>query len=150
MTTNTLLKRLFAVCAALVLAALGACSSMGGMGGMGGAMAGTKLSGDQEVPPVTTSATGTSMINVAADGSVSGSVSTTGVDGTMAHIHMAPSGKNGPVVVPLTKGAQGAWMVAPGAKLTAEQLKAYQAGELYVNVHSAANKGGEIRAQMKP
>ncbi|MFZ2651237.1 MAG: CHRD domain-containing protein, partial [Burkholderiaceae bacterium] len=71
-------------------------------------------------------------------------------DGTMAHIHMAPSGKNGPVVVPLAKGAQGVWSVAPGAKLTAEQLKSYQAGELYVNVHSAANKGGEIRAQLKP
>jgi hypothetical protein len=34
--------------------------------------------------------------------------------------------------------------------LTPEQLKSYQAGELYVNVHSAANKGGEIRAQLKP
>ena len=37
-----------------------------------------------------------------------------------------------------------------GSKLSAEQMKAYQAGELYVNVHSDAHKGGEIRAQLKP
>ena len=34
--------------------------------------------------------------------------------------------------------------------VTPEQLKAYQAGEMYVNVHSASNKPGEIRAQLKP
>ena len=33
---------------------------------------------------------------------------------------------------------------------SADQLKAYKAGELYVNVHSAANPGGEVRAQLKP
>ncbi len=109
-----------------------------------------KLSGDQEVPPVTTAAAGESRISVAADGSVTGAVTTTGVDGTMAHIHLAAAGKNGPVIVPLAKTADGQWSVPAGAKLTPEQLKAYQAGELYVNVHSAANKPGEIRAQLKP
>ena len=109
-----------------------------------------KLSGDQEVPPVTTAATGESRISVAADGSVTGAVTTSGLDGTMAHIHLAAAGKNGPVIVPLAKTADGQWSVPAGAKLTPEQLKAYQAGELYVNVHSAANKPGEIRAQLKP
>jgi hypothetical protein len=109
-----------------------------------------KLSGDQEVPPVTTAASGESRISVAADGSVTGTVTTTGLDGTMAHIHQAAAGKNGPVIVPLAKAADGQWAVPAGAKLTPEQLKAYQAGELYVNVHSAANKPGEIRAQLKP
>lgn len=109
-----------------------------------------KLNGDQEVPPVTTSATGTGTISVAPDGAVAGSVTTTGVAGTMAHIHMAPPGKNGPVIVPLVKSADGVWSVPPAAKLTPEQLKAYQAGELYVNVHTEANKGGEVRSQLKP
>jgi hypothetical protein len=108
------------------------------------------LSGANEVPPVTTTAAGTGNISVAADGSVTGSVMTTGVQGTMAHIHMAPAGKNGPVIVPLTAGPNGVWQVPAGAKLDAAQLAAYHAGELYVNVHSAANKGGEIRAQLKP
>ncbi len=109
-----------------------------------------KLSGAQEVPPVTTSAAGTGSITVAADGAVSGSVTTTGLAGTMAHIHLAAMGKNGPVIIPLTKTGDGVWSVPAGAKLSAEQMKSYEAGDLYVNVHSDANKGGEIRAQMKP
>jgi hypothetical protein len=36
-----------------------------------------------------------------------------------------------------------------GAKLTDAQYAAYKAGNLYVNVHSAKNPGGEIRAQLK-
>jgi len=109
-----------------------------------------KLSGANEVPAVTTTASGTGTITVAEDGSVSGSVKTTGVAATMAHIHVAAAGKNGPVIVPLTKTAEGEWSVPAGAKLNAEQMKSYKAGELYINVHSDANKGGEIRAQLMP
>jgi CHRD domain-containing protein len=108
------------------------------------------LSGDQEVPPVKTAASGHGTISVGADKSVSGSVMTTGVAGTMAHIHEAPLGKNGGVAVPLAKGADGAWTVPAGAKLTDAQYEAFKAGDLYVNVHSAANPAGEIRGQIKP
>jgi CHRD domain len=108
------------------------------------------LSGANEVPPVSTSATGRGVITVADDGSVSGSVKTTGLAGTVAHIHLAAAGKNGPVIVALTKGADGEWAVPAGAKLSAEQMMSYKSGELYVNVHSDANKGGEIRAQLTP
>jgi CHRD domain-containing protein len=108
------------------------------------------LSGDQEVPAVTTKASGSGTITINDDMSVSGSVTTTGVAGTAAHIHMGAAGKNGPVAVPLTKSGDSGWAVAPGAKLTADQMKAFKAGELYVNVHSEANKGGELRGQLKP
>ena len=107
------------------------------------------LSGAQEVPPVSTSANGSSSIMVAADKSVSGGVTTMGLSGTAAHIHMAGPGKNGPVIVPLTKSGDNAWMVPAGAKLTDEQYASYLAGNTYVNVHSVTYAGGEIRAQLK-
>lgn len=108
------------------------------------------LAGSQEVPPVTTSASGTGSIMVGPDGSVSGTVTTLGVDATMAHIHEAPMGQNGPVIVPFAKTADNVWSVPAGAKLTAAQLQSLKSGNLYINVHSAANKGGEIRGQLKP
>jgi hypothetical protein len=108
------------------------------------------LSGDQEVPAVKTAGAGTGTISVAADKSVSGSVTTTGVAGTMAHIHEAPAGKNGGVVIPLSKSGDNTWAVPAGAKLTDAQFGSFKAGNLYVNVHTAANPGGEVRGQLKP
>ncbi|WP_372527603.1 CHRD domain-containing protein [Piscinibacter sp.] len=107
------------------------------------------LSGDSEVPPVKTAAAGSGAITVAADKSVSGAVATTGVAGTMAHIHEAAAGKNGGVIIPLKQEGD-KWVVPAGAKLTDAQFEAFKAGNLYVNVHSAANPGGEVRAQIKP
>jgi CHRD domain len=108
------------------------------------------LSGAQEVPPVMTSASGVGSIMVAPDGAVSGTITTTGVEGTMAHIHEAPMGQNGPVIVPFTKTADNIWSAPAGAKLTDAQLQSLKNGNLYLNVHSATNKPGEIRAQLKP
>jgi len=108
------------------------------------------LSGNQEVPPTTTTANGSGVITVATDKSVRGSVITTGVDGTAAHIHMGAPGNNGPVIIPLTKIGDSTWQVPAGATLTDEQYQSFKAGELYVNVHSAKYKGGEIRGQLKP
>lgn len=106
------------------------------------------LSGANEVPAVTTSATGAGTISIGDDGSVSGSVTTKGIDGTMGHIHQAAVGKNGPVIVKLVKDGD-TYRVPPDTKLDAAQMAAFKAGELYVNVHSATNKGGEIRGQLK-
>lgn len=107
------------------------------------------LAGDQEVPPVKSAGNGTGTIIIGADKSVSGSVLTTGIPGTAAHIHEAASGKNGPVIIPLTKNGD-TYAVPAGAKLTDAQFASFQAGTLYVNVHTAANPGGEIRGQLKP
>lgn len=108
------------------------------------------LTGAQEVPPVMTSASGVGSIIVAPDGSVSGTITTAGVEGTMAHIHLAPTGQNGPVIVPFTKTSDNVWSAPSGAKLTDAQLQSLKEGNLYLNVHSATNKPGEIRAQLKP
>ena len=50
----------------------------------------------------------------------------------------------------MTKTADNTWSIGAGAKFTEAQYAAFKAGDLYVNVHSAANKGGEIRGQLKP
>ncbi len=108
------------------------------------------LSGAQEVPPVSTPASGSANISVGDDMSISGSVTTSGIAGTMAHIHMAPTGKNGPVVVHLTKTSEGVWSVPAGTKLTKEQYNSFEQGKLYINVHSDAHDKGELRGQINP
>ena len=108
------------------------------------------LSGSQEVPPVTSTGSGKGTITIKDDKTVSGSVTTTGVTGTMAHIHNAAAGKNGPVVIPLSKSGDDGWAVPAGVKLTDAQYKAFKDGDLYVNVHTAQHQGGEIRGQLKP
>lgn len=140
--------RVASATAILLLAA--ACSSMGGMGGGITEKTSPALTGAQEVPPVSTSASGRSTISVASDRSVSGAVIVTGMEPTMAHIHQGAKGANGPVIVPLAKTAPMTFSVAAGTKLTEAQYAALKEGNLYVNVHSAAHPGGEIRLQMAP
>jgi xanthine/uracil/vitamin C permease (AzgA family) len=108
------------------------------------------LSGNQEVPPVNTAATGSGTITVLMDRSVTGTVTTSGVAGTVAHIHLAAPGQNGPVIIPLNKTGDNIWSVPASIRLNDTQYEAYKVGNLYVNVHSAANPGGEIRGQLKP
>jgi hypothetical protein len=121
--------------------------------GVGSALAAdvkVNLVGAEETPPVTTSATATGTITIAADKSVSGTLKSKGIDGTVAHIHEGAFGQAGPPIITLTKGADGVWSVPPGSKLTDEQYASFKAGNLYVNIHSAEYKPGEIRAQLKP
>jgi hypothetical protein len=108
------------------------------------------LTGTEETPPVTTSASAIGTIKVTKDKSVSGAIKTSGIDGTAAHIHVGAPGQSGPPIITLTKGADGTWTVPAGSKLTDEQYASFKGGNLYVNVHSAEHKPGEIRAQLKP
>lgn len=107
------------------------------------------LSGAEENPPVTTAAAGTGSFTFDLNsGAVSGSVSTFGITASAAHLHEGAVGVNAPVIVPLTQGAPGVWSVPPGMALSPSQLDSLRAGNLYVNIHSTANPGGEIRAQI--
>jgi hypothetical protein len=106
--------------------------------------------GSEQVPPVKTWARGKGSFTVGEDGSVSGSVSIMGLTPTAAHIHLAPRGKNGPVAIGLTRSSNSVWVVPAGAKFTRDQYRAFLYGETYVNFHTEANKGGEIRAQLLP
>jgi len=53
------------------------------------------------------------------------------------------------VIVPFTKIGDNRFEAPAGAQITEAQYSAYKAGNLYVNVHSAKNPGGEVRAQLK-
>lgn len=128
---------------AAAFALIAACSTMGG-----GDIA-LRMTGAEEVPPVSTSASGTGSLNVRDDRSVSGSFKTQGGPFTAAHIHEGAMGQNGPVIIPLQKSGENDWVVPPNAKLTDAQYESFKAGRLYVNFHSAKHKGGEIRAQIR-
>src|SRR5258706_62432 len=107
------------------------------------------LNGAKETPAVTTAATGTATFTIDTDsGAIQGTVNTSNIDGNVAHIHEGPVGTASPVIIPLTKADGGTWTVPDGTMLTASQLESLKNGNLYVNVHTTANPGGEIRGQI--
>jgi hypothetical protein len=106
------------------------------------------LSGANEVPPVSTSASGTATIVVKDDCSVRGTVTVSGMKPAAAHIHLGGPKENGGVAVGLTKTSDTSFSVPEGAKLKPDQCQAHKAGKTYVNVHSAEHKGGEVRGQL--
>ncbi len=109
------------------------------------------LSGASEVPPVVTAAKGSFTARyLPENGLLLWNMSYDGLSGpaTMAHIHGPASetqnagvmiGFNNPVSSPM----------AGQVTLTPAQFAELKDGKLYVNVHTAANRGGEIRGQLK-
>ena len=131
-----------------MIGALAACKSMPAWMPGSGAVK-VNLTGAEEVPPLSVPGSGSGTFRVADDGTITGSVTTKAVAGTMAHIHRGGKGTNGPIIVPLDKSGD-TYSVPAGRKLTPEQVKDWKAGNLYVNVHTARNKGGEVRGQITP
>jgi hypothetical protein len=107
------------------------------------------LSGDQEVPPVTTMGSGLGFVGyTAAYDSLIYVVMITDLSGlpTAAHVHRGASGVSGPVVFGLTAAIPGVAYTAT-VPITAANLSDIINNNLYFNVHTAANPGGEIRGQ---
>jgi len=75
-----------------------------------------------------------------------GNVSDLSGPATAAHFHSGEPGKNGGVVVPIAGADKGSF--EGSATLTDAQADELLAGKWYVNVHTAANKGGEVRGQV--
>ena len=107
------------------------------------------LSGKSEVPPNTTAGTGEVTVTYDTDSKKltwKGSYSGLTGPATAAHFHgPAPAGKNAGVMVPIAPNTS---PLEGSATLTDAQAKALMDGDMYVNVHTAANKGGEIRGQL--
>ena len=119
-----------------------------------------ELSGTNEVPPTTTAATGEAILALSADTTslhyriqVSDIISI-----TAAHIHSAQPGMNGPVAhwiydasgMKASGGTFGPGDPISGTiELTGTHLVDLAKGNYYINIHTAAMSGGEIRGQVE-
>lgn len=130
------------------------------------------LSGGNEVPPVETRATGVAKFNLSSDGNsleyklIAANIE----DVLMAHIHIGGPNENGPVVVwlypedgppPMLIEGRFNGVLATGTitsddlvgQLAGQSIEALldeiESGNTYVNVHTSANPGGEIRGQIR-
>jgi hypothetical protein len=105
------------------------------------------------VPPANVDgATGQGSFSVDTEtGAIGGSVTVSGTSGqpSAAHIHSGAAGVAGPIVVNLTGNDDGTvWTVPDGEALDADGIALFEAGELYVNVHTEENPAGELRSQL--
>jgi CHRD domain len=151
MTALTTALRASTLAAAVALAACGS-SPMAPMAksmDANSASFGATLSGAAEVPANASGGTGT--LDATLDKSTSvlkWKVTYSGLTGpaTMAHFHgPAMPGSNTKPVVPFASAAN---PIEGSATLTPDQIADLMAGKWYVNVHTAANPGGEIRGQV--
>lgn len=175
------MKKQFFLYAAALLIALTACEEQqpepafqdeaGRKGGQKVLNFSAHLSGDQEVPPADTKATGQAIFKLSKDGStLKYKIIVANIRNvTMAHIHMAPAGENGGVVAWLYPSGPPPRLI-PGRSsgilvqgtITADDLVGglagadlealvaeMAAGGTYVNVHTSQFPGGEIRGQIR-
>ena len=106
------------------------------------------LGGVFENPSNNSTAQGTADLSLnTATGVLSYDVTVTGMTATAGHIHQAPAGSNGPIIVPFTMTGPNQFMGNAG--LTAAQVSALLSDGLYVNIHSGAFPAGEIRGQIR-
>ena len=154
---------------ALVLTAAG-CGKSDGTGPATEKFSAT-LSGSNEVPAVTSSASGTVTFEAVGDTALAFQVSVTGLTGaTQGHIHTGASGVNGGILVwllpangtgvqvpsqPLTgvisTGTIAQSWIRGGTPITLDSLKGLMRNRAaYVNIHTSTYGGGEIRGQVAP
>ncbi len=106
------------------------------------------MNANSEVPPNPSKGTGTLTATYDTSSkklSWKGSYSGLSGPATAAHFHAGEAGKNGGVAIPITPNAS---PFEGSATLTDAQAADLLAGKWYVNVHTDANKGGEIRGQV--
>lgn len=110
------------------------------------------LNGANEVPSVSTNATGLGLFNLSFnEKKMYIWIVASGLSGpiTGAHLHQAAAGANGPVAVDLTSNVNGNTIIDTiDVTLFSGLLNDLKQGNVYINIHTAANPNGEIRAQL--
>ncbi len=143
--TGTFLRPAVAALACAGLLALAA-PSMAAM-----TMFKAELKAANEVPPNDSKATGSVTVSYdPATKTLSWDGTYSGLSGpaAAAHFHTGAAGKNGGVTVPIFAGKAAGSPFKGKATLTDAQVQDLMAGHLYVNIHTAAHKAGEIRGQV--
>jgi hypothetical protein len=145
------MKQLAVLAAALALAA---CASERPQTAMQPMQLGAKLTAASEVPPVSSPGTGDAQVTFdKASKQLRWNVTYAGLSGpaTAAHFHgPAGTGANAPVVLNIAPSGPPTSPITGTALLTDAQAEQLLAGQWYLNVHTAANRGGEIRGQVLP
>ena len=112
------------------------------------------MTGAQETPPVTTSATGSIDANYnRLTKTLSYTVTFSGLSGNATAAHIHGLGEVGVKADPIqtftfpakTSGTYSGSLLVDGVKIVEEYLLA---GRYYINIHTAANTQGEIRGQL--
>lgn len=149
MITRYALVRTVAVTSVLA-ATLAACGQLGLSSGKIDTYTAT-MSGAQEVPPVSTSGAGAAEVQLNKDTrQLTWKVTYSGLTGpaVAGHIHgPAAAGQNAGVLVPFTN--VGSQPITGQATITPQQASDLAAGKWYVNIHTPAHPGGEIRGQLQ-
>lgn len=138
--------------AALLVPALSACMSE--TPGPTATTFGASLSGASEVPPNASTGSGGASATLTGDNlTISGTFSGLSGPATVGHIHgPAAKGASAPVVfdlMPANDATAGSGTFSKSFTLTGAQVADLKAGKSYVNVHTAANPGGEVRGQLE-
>ncbi|MCH8012223.1 MAG: CHRD domain-containing protein [Candidatus Marinimicrobia bacterium] len=121
------------------------------LGQSGVAHFGAQLTGGQENPAVTTAATGTGTFSLT-DAGLAYAITFEGITLTASHFHLGATGVNGGVVRAIdfagANTVSGVWASGDSQPLTDGLVAELIAGNIYVNLHTSANPGGEIRGQV--
>src|SRR5687767_886699 len=107
------------------------------------------LGGDQEVPPVPSTASGGCMGELNQPASQFTITCVHNVIGaTVMHIHRGAAGVNGPIAFDL--GDPASPVTATWSGMTPADISELLAGDLYINIHTSGRPAGEIRGQILP
>ena len=121
-----------------------------------------KLTGNEEVPPSNSKATGTAEFTASGKDSIDYKVSATNIQNvTEGHIHIGKKGENGPIVFTLFRANAPVNQLSENETITSSefvgQLKdkplsdlitVMNNGSAYANIHTQQNPNGEIRGQI--
>jgi hypothetical protein len=108
------------------------------------------IDASQEVPPSGTAGTGTVTLTLdvgAGTAQAVGTYQNLAGNASTSHLHAAPIGQNGGIVIPLNASGGTSGTIFAGGAVNAAQVALILAGGTYVNIHTSLFPAGEIRGQ---